>query len=164
MTPYLFIPLLLLAALLQATLLRHLPTSGYTVDLVLLLVVAWGILREGEATLWGLVGGIILDFLTGAPFGVQTISLGAIGLLNDLMAISVFRTNILFPLIAAFVATIIYDTIALLALQIFGFPVAWTEVIVRVTLPSAIVNTIAMPVVYVLLRWYNRRARPDLGV
>src|SRR5512140_1465644 len=101
MSPYLLLPLFAIVAILQTTLVPLLPFGEARPDLFLVIVVAWGIVRGGgEATLWGLSGGLVLDLFSGVPFGMQTLGLGALGLLGDLMETNFFRSNVLIPLAA----------------------------------------------------------------
>jgi len=45
--------------------------NGVHPDLVLILIIGWIILRGlGEGVLWALIGGLCLDFASGAPFGI----------------------------------------------------------------------------------------------
>jgi rod shape-determining protein MreD len=162
-SPYLLVPLFALIAVVQATLVPLLPTGAAKPDIMLLIVVAWGIVRGGgEAALWGLAGGLFLDLLSGVPFGVQTLGLGAIGLLADLMETNFFRSNVLLPLAAIFVATLLYHILQAAILQTFGYPINWDPFLLSVILPSAIFNTLLMPIVYGIVRRADRLANPRL--
>ncbi len=163
MSPYLLAPLLAFCALVQTTLVPMIPQGMAKPDVLLVLVVAWGIVRGGgEATLWGLAGGLCLDLLSGAPFGVQTLGLAAVGLMADLMETNFFRSNILIPLAAIFIATILFHIVQAAAMQTFGYPVSWEPFLLRVVLPTAVFNTVLMPVVYGLLRRIDRVTHPRL--
>ncbi len=163
MSPYLLVPLLALTAIVQATLVPLLPTGDAKPDLMLLIVVAWGIVRGGgEATLWGLGGGLVLDLLSGAPFGVQTLGLAAVGLLADLMETNFFRSNILLPLAAIFIATFLFHVVEAAAMQTSGYPMDWPAFFVRVVFPTALFNTALMPFIYGILRRIDRSAHPRL--
>jgi rod shape-determining protein MreD len=162
MSPYLIAPLLALAALLQTTVIPLLP-GGARPDLMLLIVVAWGIVRgKGEATLWGLGGGLFLDLLSGLPFGLQTIGLGAIGLLADLMETNFFRSNLLLPLAAIFVASLLFHIVEAAAMQTLGYSINWSPYVFGVIIPTAILNTLLMPIVYAILRRADHITRPRL--
>ncbi len=163
MNPYLLIPLLAVLALAQTTLTPMLPADWARPDLLLILVVAWGIVRgSGEATLWGLGGGLLLDLLSGVPFGLQTLGLAAVGLLADLMETNFFRSNILIPLAAIFVATLLFHIIEAAAMQTTGYPIDWQPFLFRIVIPTAGVNTLLMPIVYLLLRRLDRVEHPRL--
>ncbi len=163
MSPYLLLPLFFLVAIAQTTLVPLLPTGDARPDLFLVIVVAWGIVRgSGEATLWGLAGGLVLDLLSGVPFGLQTIGLGGLGLLADVMETTFFRSNVLIPLIAVFLATFLFHVLEAAALQVFGYPIYWQNLITRVILPTAVLNTLLMPIVYGALRRIQQREHPRL--
>lgn len=147
----------------QATLVPLLPFGSTRPDLLLVVVVAWGIVRGGgQAALWGLGGGLFLDLLSGVPFGLQTLSLSAIGLLADLMETNFFRSNVLLPLAAIFVASFLYHIGEAAALQTFGYPIDWQPWVLGVVFPTAIFNTLLMPLIYALLRRADRSSRPRL--
>ena len=70
MSPYLVLPLLILITLIQTTLLPIFLPGPVRPDLMLMVVVGWGVVHgDGQASLWGLVGGLLLDLFSGAPFG-----------------------------------------------------------------------------------------------
>jgi rod shape-determining protein MreD len=164
MSPYLLVPIFALIAVLQATLVPMLPTGEAKPDLMLLVVVAWGIVQGGdEAVIWGLAGGLFLDLLSGVPFGVQTLALGAIGLLADLLETNFFRSNILLPLAAIFVATLLYHMLIGATLQTLGYPISWEPFLLGVVLPTAGLNTVLMPIVYGILRRVEHEAHPRLS-
>jgi rod shape-determining protein MreD len=77
MPTYLGVPILALAALLQASLLAVLFPSGGGPHLVMLCVLAWGLnqddLRAGLT--WALIGGVCLDLFSAAPLGTSAVGL-----------------------------------------------------------------------------------------
>jgi rod shape-determining protein MreD len=163
MSPYLLVPIFALIAVLQTTLVPLLPTGAAKPDLMLLIVVAWGIVHGGgESVVWGLAGGLFLDLMSGVPFGVQAIALGAIGLLADLMETNFFRSNMLLPLAAIFVATILYHIVIGATLQTLGYPLIWEPFLVSTVIPTAALNTVLMPVAYNLFRRLEHMAHPRL--
>jgi rod shape-determining protein MreD len=65
-TLYWSIPLMLVAAIAQSTLFRHLDLFGAVPNLVLAISVAWTLLRgTHEGLLWAFTGGLALDLLSG---------------------------------------------------------------------------------------------------
>lgn len=153
MSIYLVIPLLLIIGVLQAAVVPHLALWGVFPDLPVLVVVSWSLLEgRRQGIVWGFIAGLIVDLFSGAPFGAATLSLIAVGALSGLGQATVFRTHIALPLITMFLATIVYDLLFLLVVQISGTPVAWLGSVVRIILPSAVLNTVLMPVVYLIMR------------
>ncbi len=72
--------LLALAALLQSVLGPSLPLVRGRPDLVLVVVLAWSMLRgSGEGAFVGFLGGALLDSVTYTQFGVNSALLGLLG-------------------------------------------------------------------------------------
>ncbi len=164
MTIYLVVPLLVVIAILQTTLVPHLAIWGVFADLPLLVVVSWSLLRgPREGILWGFVAGVTVDLFSGAPFGASTLALIAVGLLAGLGAATVFRAQVALPLLVMFLATLVYDLLFLLVVRISGNPVAWLESLYRLILPSAVLNAMLTPVVFLTMRWLHTRfGREDM--
>jgi len=131
---------------------------GVEPELMLMVVVSWSLLRgTGEGMVWALIGGVCLDLLSGAPFGMMTVALLVVSFLSGLGERSVFRTHILLPVVMALVTTLLYDLIVLLILALTGRPVAWTDSVVHVVLPSTLINTLLIPLVFWPLQWLHRK-------
>jgi rod shape-determining protein MreD len=154
--------LLSLLALLQSTLLPHLKIWGVQPDLVLLAVVAWSLLRgTEEGMLWALVGGLALDMLSSARLGVNTLPLLLIGFLAGLWQRGIVRMEIVVPFLAVPIATLVYQGTMVALLKLLGWPATWRAALTTSILPTTLVNTLLMPLVYVLMRWIHRRTQPE---
>jgi rod shape-determining protein MreD len=165
MTLWLLIPFLLLIAVVQVTLLPQVPVFGYKPDLALIVIVAQGLVgTPGTAAPWGFIVGLFLDLASGLPFGIHTLALTVIGLLMDFGQANFFRGNVVAPPIAMISGTLVYHVLILAILALFSWPVDWGSDLIRITFPTAILNTLAMVLVYFPLQWLHRRARPQLEV
>ncbi len=163
MTLWLLIPFLLVVAIAQATLVPLVAVAGYKVDLALVIVVVQGLVGEpGSAAQWGFILGVFLDLASGLPFGIHMLVLTIIGLLMDLGEAIFFRGNIVAPPIAMIAGTFVDNVLILAILALFGWSIDWSSYLLRITLPSAILNTVAMPLAYFPLQWLHRRVRPRL--
>src|SRR3989304_5040739 len=68
--------LMALLAVVQSSVLARFPFLSGTANLILLAAVSWALTgRVVEAMLWGFSGGLFLDLLSGAPFGVSSMAL-----------------------------------------------------------------------------------------
>jgi rod shape-determining protein MreD len=158
MTAYLTFGFLLVLALLQSTTMPHITVLGVHPDLMLMAVASWSLLRGAEeGMLWALIGGIALDLFSGARFGVATLSLLIVGFLSSLGQRNVFRLDLVLPILVIPLATLVYNGVTLALLDVLGWPVHWGESLVRVILPCVLVNTLGMPIVYLILRVLHRR-------
>lgn len=165
MTLWLLIPFLLFAAVVQSTLLPLVAVAGYKIDLALILVVVQALVgAPGSAVRWGFIVGLFLDLTSGLPFGVHTFVLTIVGLLMDLGQDVFFRGNIVAPPIAMIAATVV-ENVLILGLLSFSSPsIDWGRYLFGITLPTAVLNTVAMPLVFFPLRWLNRRQHPQMVV
>jgi rod shape-determining protein MreD len=163
-TLYVAVPLLIAIAILQSTIVPQLAVWGVFADLPLLVVVSWSLLRGSrEGIVWGFIAGVAVDLFSGAPFGAATLPMIAVGFLSGLGQAAVFRAHIALPLVAMFLATFVYDLLFLLVVRISGYPVAWLESLLRLVLPSAVLNTVLMPVLFIIMRWlYTRFGRSEM--
>jgi rod shape-determining protein MreD len=165
MRRYLSLPLLLLAALLQATIVHEFRIGEAGPDLVLLVALAWGLLAGiEEGLLWAIVGGILLDLIAGNALGTSSLALvlavGGICVLTG----PIGKGNILLAVPLAAAATFI------LHLALVGiFFLAQTRVplfyaLLNITLPSALYNGLLMLVIYVLVGLlYRQPKKAGLG-
>lgn len=159
----------LLAVLAVAALVQTLNSSAIGVpgarpDLVLLLVLAWGLLRgTHEGSLAGLAGGLFLDLFTGMPFGINCVLLGTLGLVAGFGEGSFTRSHI--PLLAS---TALLSTVALhggtyLLLQGMGWNLPGAVVFGKVVAPTAVLNAVGMIVAFHVARRLlgsGNRSRP----
>jgi rod shape-determining protein MreD len=165
MTLWFLIPLLLLVSIIQVTVLPLISIAGYKIDLALMLVVAQSLVgTPGTSSQWGFIVGIFLDLASGLPFGIHALTLTAIGVLMDLGEDAFFRGNVLAPPIAMISATFVYNILILAILSLMNWSINWGDYLFRIILPSAVLNTVAMPVTYFPLQWLQRRIRPRLEV
>ena len=158
MTIYLAVPLLVAVAVLQSTLVSHFRIWDVFADLPLLVVASWSLLRgPREGLIWGFIAGAAVDLFSAAPFGAATFGLMAAGFLSGLGQSTVFRSQLFLPLLVMLLATIVYDMLFLLVVWISGYSVSWLDSLFHLVLPSAVLNAILTPVVFVIMRWLNTR-------
>ena len=158
---YLFTPLLILAGLIESAVLPHARIAGHQPDLMLTLVAAWTLQRGlKESLLWALIGGIVLDVLSAAPFGIFTAALVGVSVISSIGSANLFRSQTLLPLVGALLATPAYYAITLALFYVSGRQIEWSAAITGVVGPALIANTACMIVIYPLVRWIHRRTSP----
>jgi rod shape-determining protein MreD len=163
-TVYLFVPLLVVVALLQTTIIPRLVVWGVHIDLPLVVVVNWSLLQGSrEGIIWGFTAGFAVDLFSGAPFGAATLSMLTVGFLSGFGHATVFRARAVLYLGTVFLATLVYNLLFLLGVWVSGAEVVWLESLWHILLPSAMLNMAVTPIVFVLLRWLrNRVSREDM--
>lgn len=135
------LPLLFLLAIVQSAVLTHLRLLDGRPDLILLAVVGWALTgRWREAMGWGLAGGLLLDLLSGAPFGSSAIGLILVALLVSLTEGRFWEAHLLMPLGAMLVASVVFYAIGIMALVLSGQQPDLIESLTRIILPGLFLN------------------------
>lgn len=129
-------------------------------DLVVLLVIGWTILRGfPEGFTWAVLGGLSLDLISGAPFGVFTAAILIVMLMTNLFHGRVFGSSVIIPLSLTFPLSLLFNSSAVLLLYVLGRPTDWNAALAGVLIPAAIFDTVVMlfvfPALYLLNRWLN---------
>jgi rod shape-determining protein MreD len=159
-----FLALIILAGvtLLQTALSPIIRINKVHPDLVLVVVIGWIILRGWrEGVVWAFIGGLCLDFLSGAPFGVFTLTMLVVSVVTSLSHGRVFGSSIVLPLSLMFPLSFLFNGLALLIISILGQPVVWNDALVNVLWPVAIFNTVVMLFVFPLLYLLNKFLNPQ---
>ncbi len=148
------------ATLLQTTVSPYLKINGVHPDLVLVLVIGWVSLRGWEeGVFWALMGGLSLDFISAAPFGLFTLTLLMAALVANLAHGLTFGSSIVLPLSLTFPLSVLFNGVALLILSLLGRPIVWNDAFTSILVPAATFNTALMllifPLLYLLNRWLN---------
>jgi rod shape-determining protein MreD len=152
--------ILFLASLVQSVVLPQAVPLAARPQLVVLLVVAV-CLVEGlyDAVIWGFIGGLMLDLMSGPayPLGSNALLFVLVALLASLGQADPFRDQVFVPLATVFVATLFYHVMTMLLGAVLSQGVPFLDNLLRVALPSAVLNTILMPVAYSSMLWLSER-------
>jgi rod shape-determining protein MreD len=155
------VPLMLFAAVCQSTVLAQLRFFGGTLDLVLVLTLSWALTGEWQGgAIWGLVGGLGLDLLSGAPLGLTAVAQMTVAYLASLTEGRLWRSHVLLPLAAILIGSAIYHLITLILLNLTDNPIPIWESLWRITLPSVLINTVLMLPGYFFIRWLRYVVEP----
>lgn len=150
------------AALLQTTVSPFIEINNVHPDLVFVLVMGWVILRGlDEGVSWALIGGLSLDLVSGAPFGILTLVMLLVAMVANLAHGRVFGSSIVLPLSLTFPLSFFFNGLVLLFLNLLGRPVIWSDAFSNVLLPAALFNTAVMVLAFPLLYLLNRALNPQ---
>jgi len=152
-----YVGVLALGALAEATVGHRLELGGGRPNVVLLLVVAWGLLRGiEEGALAGLLGGLALDLVSGTPFGLQTILLGWIGGAAALGEATMARGGLGMLFGTAILATVTYHVVLVIALRAFGWDWPGGMRLVNILVPTIFLNCVCVPFAAAFARRIDR--------
>ncbi|MBN1247404.1 MAG: rod shape-determining protein MreD [Anaerolineae bacterium] len=164
MSLYYGIPILLLAAVLQSAWLEDLHIIGGRPDLVLLLAVTWSIIRGAEeGALWGFVGGVFCDLLSGGGFGLWTLSLTTVGFVAGQPWVHSLGPTVIRLALMSALGTLFGHLLLLLAMGLLGYTVDVGRAVQTVAGPAALLNFLLSPFAFTFLVWFHRRSGRQLG-
>jgi hypothetical protein len=141
-TYYVGLPFVILAALIEASVLPLFRVAGLQPNLVLVILVAWLMVRgSAEAFVLIPIGGFVLGLTGSAPMGTALIALAPIALLHDLHM------------------TVIFHFVYLLAYTVTGQSGDWTGAFLRVTVPVCLLNVLVLLPTYLVVLGLNQSER-----
>lgn len=125
---------------------------------MLLVVVSWSLLRgTREGLLWALGGGLMLDLLSGGPFGVATICLVLSSVVVGMGELNLVRDSPWLPLVAGVLATAVYNVAYWAILQATGRSFYTVYGLLQLMGPNLMLNAIAVYPTYWTTRWLHQR-------
>jgi rod shape-determining protein MreD len=126
---------------------------GIKPDIVLLLVISWVLTRNPrEGIIWGFVGGIVLDLLSFSPLGSNALALTLVAVAIGAGQFGINRAGPVAAVLVVFPASVLYSLTLLLVSSVLGVEVVWAPTITHLVLPTALLNTTVMPVVYLMAK------------
>lgn len=160
------IPLLALISVMQSTLLHSVRFLDGSVDLALVVVLAWNLVRrEADAPLWAFFAGVFADVLSGGAIGAATFAMTTMSLVISFTEGRFYQANLPVSLLVSLVGTIFYHLLYLLTLSIRGQPIQWADAITLGVLPSALLNLIVIVPVYRIALWAVKLLKPrEIGL
>jgi rod shape-determining protein MreD len=162
---FLSIPLLAVAAALQASFVPQIRILGGGPDFVFLLVLAWAINADlGSSVVWVFVGGIMQDLLSSAPLGTSVL-----GMLLVVFGISgigqqVYRIGFVLLVSATLIGTLTQHIVSMLVFSFTGHPVDLVTSLTYVTAPTMFYNLILIWPIYGFIRYLQRRISEEKDI
>lgn len=141
------IPVLVILAVLQATVLSSLRLLDGSPDLILLALVAWALTgRSRQAMAGALIGGLLIDLLSGLPLGATSMIMVLVIYLVSQTVGRFWEAHLLMPLTTVLWSSLLYHGLTLALLVVLGRSIDWGFALGRVILPSTFLNLVlALP-------------------
>jgi rod shape-determining protein MreD len=145
--------LLLMTALVQASVMPAFPVFGVVPNLVLAMAVCWTVVRgQREAMVVVPMAGLCLGLVGSQPLGVVLLATMPIVLFAELRALRLTPSDFLLTVVIVFISSMVYEMVLLVALRLQGETVGWLAAFPRVVLPTGIVSVLFTPPLYWLVR------------
>jgi rod shape-determining protein MreD len=153
--------ILLLSYLIQSVLGPFLAIGGVVPNVVLVVVVSFGLLFGWQVGLGtGFAGGLLIDLTIGQLIGSHALALSLVGLVAGLVEERVFKDNLILAGLGGVVGSLIGQVVMLLCIWLFGRAVSLAEF--RSTLlPSVLYDTALCVLVYWRIYRLYGYLRPD---
>ena len=145
--------LLCVAALIQSLIGPSLPLVHGRPDFVLVVVLAWAMLRGSiEGAFVGFLGGVLLDSVVYTQFGINASLFGLLGYFTGLPQVNVYRGNLPYFVGITALATLAYHTLYFLLLQALGTSMPPLIETYATAGPAAILNAVLVAPTFLLCR------------
>jgi rod shape-determining protein MreD len=152
------LPLLVLAAITEVSVLPMFRIYGLQPNLVLVMLIAWLIVRgSGEAFILAPIGGVLLGFVDGAPVGTALIGLAPLAFLQDLRGSQLREGGLIAAIAFTIVMSLFYNFVHLGVFTIVGEAGEWGAAALRIIIPTVLLNVAILLPAY----WLLTLARPE---
>ncbi len=162
MSILLSIPTLGLIAILQSSIVSRLPLNRGVADIMLVVLVAIALQKNVTTSWqWSIVGGLFIDFLSGLPFGIFTVSYLLATGLALIIRKRIWRYSFLMQLLVVLFGTMFSHILTFLVLFLQGSELSFETSLQVVTLPSIILNFMLSLPIFILTQDVLEQVNPQ---
>jgi rod shape-determining protein MreD len=152
------LPLLILVALMEVSVLPMFRLYGLQPNLMLVLLIGWLIVRGGnEAFILAPIGGVLLGLVDGAPTGTALIGLAPLAFLQELRGSQLREGGLIAAVGFTIIMSLFYNYVHLGVFTLLGQSGDWLIASTRIVLPTVLLNVAVLLPLY----WLIRLASPD---
>jgi rod shape-determining protein MreD len=163
MSYYVALPLLLLVALIEASVLPMFRIGGLQPNLMLVLLVIWLMVRGAhEAFVLIPIGGLFLGLVDGAPMGTALIAMAPIAVLHEVRGAHLNEGGLVLTIAFTVVMTLVYHVIYLAIFTLRGEAGAWGPALVGIAVPVCLLNVLVLLPAYAVISATNQNTRRSL--
>lgn len=145
--------IIVVALVIQLTLINSVTILGIKPDLILIVVVVFSLLKGGkEGTISGFVSGLLQDIFSIGLLGINALVKTVIGFTCGILKEKIFYEHMLFLIpVITFIASFIQSILIFLLLRAFGveYGLAWS--LKRIALPEALYNCLLSPFIFLAI-------------
>lgn len=150
-------------AVLSASAMPYVKVLGVTPDLVLVFAVCWAVVRgQDEAIFVVPAAGLMRDLMTSDPIGTSVLAFVPIVLIAAVVQMRALDTDFIPTVAVVAISSFTYGIISMSVLGITGQHIVLNDALIRVILPSMVVNSLFSPIVYMPVKWLSPPPKPTL--
>lgn len=145
--------IIVVALLIQLTLINSITILGLKPDLIMVVVVVFSLLKgEKEGTISGFASGLLQDIFSTGLLGINALTKTVIGFTCGILKEKIFYEHILFLIpVITFIASFMQSILMFLLLRAFGieYGLAWS--IKQIALPEALYSSLLSPFIFLAI-------------
>jgi rod shape-determining protein MreD len=159
---YIGFPLLMLVAVIDATFMQLFRIWGGAPNLMLMVIISWALITDLEDALpWAIMGGVMRDLLSVVPTGSSALAFVIIVIALDRTFPKISWRNAAVPPPVTFGATYAYNIALFGLLRVAGWDVPFLDGLWYIILPGAVMNFLAVLIVFRGIGAVNNFLRPQ---
>ncbi|MGH8457792.1 MAG: hypothetical protein ACRESV_00465 [Nevskiales bacterium] len=156
------VPVIILAVVLQSSVVSRVYLLSGIADLPLVMLAAWALQEQVEsAWQWAAATGLLVGFVSGISWIVPALGYLAVVAFAQALQGRVWQAPLLAMFSVTFVGTIEISVISLVVLRFSGVPLPVGDVLGLITLPCVLLNMILAIPVYAVMRDLARWVYPS---
>jgi rod shape-determining protein MreD len=137
--------LVVMAAVAQVSIAPEFSIFGVQPNLVLVVLVAWTVVRgRREALLLIPLGGLVLGLFDTQPLGVAILALAPLVVLAELPEMRLVESSLAQAVLIIIIATLCYEIAFLLTFVVAGEQLDWLSATLDILVPAIIANTLVL--------------------
>ena len=159
------VPVIIMAVILQSSVVSRLTLLSGFGDLPLVMLAAWALQDEVDtAWHWAIATGILVGFVSGISWVVYVVGYIAVVALAKTLRMRVWQAPLLAMFSVTFLGTILTNLLSLVVLQVTGVSISIQDAFGLLTLPSVLLNLLLAIPVYAVMRDLAHWTYPSLEV
>ena len=144
---------IVLAVILQSSVISNIRLLSGHADLPIVMLAAWALQEEVDnAWHWAVALGMLVGFVSRMPWFVPVISFLVVVFFAQILQKRIWRAPLLAMFSVTFLGTIIADVLSMVSLRVAGVSLPVNEVLGLVVLPCILLNLLLAIPVYAVMR------------
>ena len=145
--------IIVVALLIQLTLINSITILGLKPDLILVVVVIFSLLKgEKEGTISGFASGLLQDIFSTGLLGINALVKTVIGFTCGILREKIFHEHILFLIpVITFIASFIQSILIFFLLRTFGIEYNLIWSLKQVALPETLYSSLLSPFIFLVI-------------
>jgi rod shape-determining protein MreD len=145
--------IIIVALVIQLTLINSVTILGMKPDLIMVVVVVFSLRKgEKEGIISGFASGLLQDFFSTSLLGINALAKTVIGFTCGIIKEKIFHEHILFIIpIITFIASFIQSILVFLLLRAFGIDYNLVWSLKQIALPEALYSSLLSPFIFLAI-------------